>query len=175
LFDLPDASKSHRQFHPPAIMKSTTFITFSAFIGACSLASAQAEPTPSKPKLPAALLETFDTNKDGTLSDDEKNAMKAAMQAKSEERKAAILAKYDKDKDGKLSDDEKATLKAEMDAKRTALIAKYDANKDGKLNPAEMKAAREAGEEMPTFGRGGQGVPPVPAIPAAPAPAPSPE
>jgi hypothetical protein len=130
-------------------MNTTLLLTLGAIIGTCSFASAQEKPNRPHREMPQALLETFDTNKDGKLSEDERNAMKAAMQAKAEERKSAMLAKYDKDGDGTLSNDEKATLKADMEAKRLALIEKYDADKNGKLGPDEIKAARDAGEELP--------------------------
>jgi Ca2+-binding EF-hand superfamily protein len=138
-------------------MKTTSLITLAALIGTSSFAAAQEKPNrPDRPprEIPAALLETFDTDKDGKLSDDERNAMRAAMKAKAEERRAAMLAKYDKDGDGKLSDDEKAMLHADMQAKRLALIEKYDADQDGKLSPAEIKTARDAGEELPPPGMG---------------------
>lgn len=142
-------------------MKKTNLLTIGVLMVAGSIAFAQTPPTPSPPpipptppvaKLPKALLETFDKDKDGQLSDDEKNAMKAEMLAKMEARKAKVLEKYDLDKDGKLSDTEKATLKADMDARRLALIEKYDADKDGKLGVKEMQAARDAGEELPSPG-----------------------
>lgn len=162
-------------------MNPTSLIALAALVGTCSLAAAQGKPDLPKRDMPLALLETFDTNKDGKLSEDERNAMRAAMQAKAEERKAAMLAKYDKDGDGKLSDDEKATLKANMEAKRLALIEKYDADRDGKLGPDEVKAARDAGEELPPPGMGPRpggpggkrgpggpdGVPPASPVPSA--------
>ena len=45
-------------------------------------------------------------------------------------------------------------LQEDLAAKRKALTEKYDANKDGKLDPEELKAARDAGEEIPALGRG---------------------
>ena len=140
-------------------MKKTKFIVLSALIGTCSFAAAQ--DTPAKPErpqreIPPALLEKFDTDKDGKLSDDERQAMRKEMQAMQEKRHAAMLEKYDADKDGKLSDDEKAVMKKDMDAKRAAILEKYDADKDGKLSREEIKAARDAGEELPPpdMGRG---------------------
>lgn len=136
-------------------MKPTLLITLGSLIGTCAFAAAQDKPNrPDRPnrKLPPALLEAFDTDKDGKLSDDERAAMRTAMQAKAEERRAAMLAKYDKDGDGKLSDDEKAMLKADREAKRLALVEKYDADKDGKLSPEEIKTARDAGEDLPPPG-----------------------
>ena len=167
-------------------MKPTLLITLGALIGTSTFAAAQEKPNRSdrpQREIPPALLATFDIDKDGKLSDDERNAMRAAMQAKAQERKAAMLAKYDKDGDGKLSDDEKAMLKADREAKRLVLIEKYDTDKDGKLSPEEIKTARDAGEDLPPprmgpgpggrgpggkRGPGGPGGPP-PAPPAPPA------
>ena len=126
-------------------MKKTRIIALSALIGTCSFAAAEDRPQkPDRPVL-AALLNKFDTDKDGKLSPDERKAMQ-------EERKAEILKKFDTDGDGSLSDDEKAAMKAARQAKHAELLAKYDADKDGKLSPAEVKAARDAGEELPMPG-----------------------
>ncbi|MFT7680280.1 MAG: Ca2+-binding EF-hand superfamily protein, partial [Planctomycetota bacterium] len=91
------------------------------------------EPKPKpKPKLSkeerrAQLLETYDLDKDGKLSDEERAASKAkpAPEApaskpnaepkpklSNEERRAQLLETYDLDKDGKLSDEERAASKA---------------------------------------------------------------
>jgi Ca2+-binding EF-hand superfamily protein len=132
-------------------MKTTKLITLGALLGTCVFATAQDKP---KRDLPPALLEKFDTDKHGKLSDDERKAMREEMKAQQEKRQAAMLEKYDADKDGKLSDAEKATMKADMEAKRAAILEKYDADKDGKLSPAEIKTARDAGEEIPPPGMG---------------------
>ncbi len=57
-----------------------------------------------------AMLEKFDTNKNGTLDDNEREAMKAAHEA----RRAEMLERFDTDKDGKLSDSEREALRNEM-------------------------------------------------------------
>ena len=69
----------------------------------------------------AQFMEKFDTDKDGKISDAEKEAVKAEMKAKFEarkaERKAKFMEKFDTDKDGQISDAEKEAIKAEF-AKR---------------------------------------------------------
>jgi Ca2+-binding EF-hand superfamily protein len=138
-------------------MKATTLITLGALVGTCTFATAQDKPKrPDGPKreVPAEMLEKFDADKDGKLSDDETKAMHEAMKARMEERKAKMLEKYDADKSGELSDTEKEAMKADMQARHKALIEKYDADKDGKLSREEVKAARDAGEELPPMGLG---------------------
>jgi Ca2+-binding EF-hand superfamily protein len=137
------ASESQNQ---KSIMKPTKFIILGVLLGTGLSVTAQDKP---KREVPPVLLEKFDTDKDGKLSDDERKAMRAEMKAQQEKRQAAMLEKYDADKDGKLSDTEKATMKTDMEAKRAAMLEKYDANKSGKLEPEEIKAARAAGEEIP--------------------------
>ncbi len=138
-------------------MKTTTLITLGALIGTCTFATAEEKPKrPDGPKreVPAEVLEKFDADKDGQLSDDEKKAMHAEMKARMEARKAKMLEKYDTDKSGELSDTEKEAMKADMEARHKALIEKYDADKDGKLSREEVKTARDAGEELPPMGPG---------------------
>ncbi len=127
-------------------MKPTKFIILGALLGTSVFAIAEDKP---KREVPPMLLEKFDADKDGKLSDDERKAARAEMKAMQEKRQAAMLEKYDADKDGKLSDTEKATMKTDMEAKRAAMLEKYDADKSGKLEPEEIKAARAAGEEIP--------------------------
>jgi hypothetical protein len=69
----------------------------------------------------AKFMEKFDADKDGKLSDAEKEAVKAEMKAKFEakkaEMKAKFMEKFDADKDGKISDAEKEAIKAEFGKK----------------------------------------------------------
>ncbi|MEK7414240.1 MAG: hypothetical protein AAB263_13075 [Planctomycetota bacterium] len=89
------------------------------------------------------LIERFDTDKNGKLSDTEKAAAKSACQEHRAERKA----KFDTDKDGKWSDGERDAardaLAAKLQEKHPKLFAKVDANSDGQLSKDEVKAARE--------------------------------
>ena len=72
-----------------------------------------------KAEMKAKFMEKFDADKDGKLSDAEKEAIKAEMKAKFEARrsemKAKFMEKFDADKDGQLSDAEKEAAKAEFE------------------------------------------------------------
>ncbi len=112
-------------------------------------------------KMKAKMLEKFDADNDGELSDSERAAAKEARQSsgnstprqnraggpqgkngagkmggmnKSKMRER-ILKKFDADGDGKLNERERATAKEA----REELISKYDKNDDGKLGARERK------------------------------------
>lgn len=89
-------------------MKSTPLFALAAMIATCSFASAQDTPKKGPKGPPPEMVKEFDKDGDGKLSDEEKSAMKTAMDAK----KKAILEKYDADKDGKLSPEERAAAVA---------------------------------------------------------------
>lgn len=74
-------------------------------------------------------LAQYDTDGDGKLSDAEKAAMKAALEAK----RKAFIAKYDANGDGVLDATELAKAKADLDAQRKAERTKQfaDLDKDG--------------------------------------------
>ena len=80
----------------------------------------------------------FDTDGDGQLSDDERAAMKASMQAEREQRRQDMIAKFDKDGDGQLSDDEKLAMKTE---RAQGMVTHLDSDGDGKVSQAELDAA----------------------------------
>ncbi len=93
------------------------------------------------------MLEKFDADGDGQLSDSEKQTArqqfeekKAQMREEFEKRKTEILGKYDADGDGKLSEQERENFKAD---KKQEILEKYDTDGDGQLNEAEKKTARE--------------------------------
>jgi len=160
-------------------MKTTSFVTLSALLASCAFAVAEDKPKrPDRPQreIPPAMLEKFDTDKDGKLSEDERKAMRTEMDGKREQFRAKMLEKFDADKDGKLSDAEKAAMKEAMKARHEEMLTKYDANKDGKLDMSEMQTARDAGEDLPPPGMGngpdgprkhdkkGEGKPPAPSV-----------
>ena len=108
---------------------------------------------PNKEEREKKLLEKFDKDGDGKLSDEEKAAARKAMEAS---RRAEMLKKFDKDGDGKLSDEEKAAARKAMEERRggkgaptdrrAAMLKKFDKDGDGKLSDEEKAAARKAME-----------------------------
>ena len=83
-------------------------------------------------KMSKKMIEKYDTDQDGQLSE----AEKAAMTEDKKAAKAELMKKYDTDEDGQLSEAEKAEMKK----------AKMEARKAGK--PAKEKPAVEEEEEM---------------------------
>ncbi len=135
-------------------MKTTTLMTLGALAATCTFATAQDKPRKERAQrqIPPELLKMFDKDGDGKLSPDERKAMMDARKEMETKRHEAMMAKFDKDGDGKLSDEERTAMRAAMEAKRKELLEKYDADKNGKLDPAEIKAAHDAGEEIPMGG-----------------------
>ena len=104
-----------------------------------------ADPTPD---IDAAMLQRFDTNKDGVLSSTEKAAMdkiRAAEQStysKSiQSNQKDIMATYDTNHDGFLSPDERAAMiKAQSEQlrrQRADRLSAFDGNGDGSLTSKE--------------------------------------
>ncbi|MFM7182006.1 MAG: hypothetical protein ACKO2G_11160 [Verrucomicrobiales bacterium] len=135
----------------------TILLTTTAMLAFAITASANPEgPRPHRPGgPPKALLEKFDTDGDGKLSEQEREAAKAAM----EEKRAAIIAKYDKDGDGKLNEEERKAAKEEWKElhgerpnppggpSRERILKRFDKDGDGKLNEQEREAAKAAMKE----------------------------
>ena len=119
--------------------------------------SATANPKGPRPHRPGgppkAFLEKFDTDGDGKLSEQEREAAKAAM----EEKRDAFIAKYDKDGDGKLNEEERKAAREEWKDQdrpnppggpsRERIIKRFDKDGDGKLNEEEREAAKAAMKE----------------------------
>jgi len=104
------------------------------------------------------IVERFDADRDGKLSETERAAAKAAMHEQIAKRKAEVLAKHpelDADKDGALSKDErkagaanrKAEHQAGFKAKHPEAFAKVDSNGDGTIAKEERQAARAQAKE----------------------------
>ncbi len=114
---------------------------------------------PNREEMKRKMLEKFDADKDGKLSDTEKEAMKAEMKNRHGKRgnhpegmpkfgnkrgerpqgkmPQQLLEKFDTDKDGQLNDTEKEAMKDSMKKR-------FDTDKVGKLSDEEKKALREA-------------------------------
>ncbi len=131
-------------------MKTNTKIAALLALPAILLAPLMAQETPTdapqgpkgrkmNPEMRAKMLEKFDADKDGKLSEEERAAMRAARPARkgakgpqgegaqgqgpkgkkmSPEMRAKMLEKFDTDKDGKLSKEEREAMKAARAAKK---------------------------------------------------------
>jgi len=110
-------------------------------------------------------LKRFDTNGDGQLSADEKQAAREQFKEKHPEmaeRYQELIKQFDKDGDGKLNEEERAALKQYMQehrqekgtgkggqtsptsGHREEILKRFDKNGDGKLDEEEKAAAMEA-------------------------------
>lgn len=109
----------------------------------------------------AQYLKRFDTNGDGQLSTEEKQAAREQFKEKHPQiadRYQEALKRFDKDGDGKLNEEERAAAKQFMQEHRgeregeggpkgemrEKILKRFDQNGDGKLDEEEKAAAREA-------------------------------
>jgi hypothetical protein len=127
-----------------------------AVLVACVVAIATAvpvwaeDPEPSKDHR-TRMLEKFDTDGDGEISDSER---KAAAEKRRSEHKAKVLEKFDADGDGELSTEErKAFNESDYGKQRAAAMKILDTNGDGVFSQEERQAARAKGKGN----RGAQG------------------
>lgn len=130
---------------------------------------------PNRPDMHKRMLEKFDADKDGQLSDIEKDAMKAAFgkrasrpngmenmhpgnRRRPHSERPAMIEKFDTDKDGQLNEQEHAALKEAARKRHEArserreefrknFMEKFDTDKDGQLSDAEKEAAKAARSE----------------------------
>lgn len=97
------------------------------------------------PPISQALLQQYDTDGDGVLSDTEKAALKAALEV----QRQALITKYDADGDGVLNEAERAAMQAELQAAKLAeLAAKFvtlDTDASGGLSLEEFTAGAPTG------------------------------
>ena len=110
------------------------------------------------------ILERYDADKDGKLSDEEKKKAREEMKGRFDQGRGDMLKRFDKDGDGKLSDEERKQGMEEMrkrfrdgggegaegEAMRQRLRERFDTNKDGQIDEGErakMREARQAGSE----------------------------
>lgn len=116
--------------------------TLCLLLGTCLLAGAEGNPGgPVRPDNrvhpkgppPREILEKFDKDGDGKLSDEEKKAMHEAMEARRKEK----FKEFDTDGDGKLSEEERAKMK---EAHKAEMLKKFDTDGDGELSEEERKA-----------------------------------
>ena len=133
-------------------MKTKLTILLTALGLTASLASARGgrpgHGTGSPRPLPADVLEKYDTDGDGVLSDAEKAAMRAAMEAERAAARAEFIAKYDADGDGVLNAEERAAARAAMEAEKLAALTEkfnaLDTDASGGLSAEEWAAGAPA-------------------------------
>ena len=101
-------------------------------------------------------MDRFDTDGDGEISEEEREAIRDFWrQRREEERERRLVERFDADGDGILNEDERMVAEAEMEARRVErqarMTERFDTDGDGQLSEAESQAARESFRR----GRGG--------------------
>ena len=94
------------------------------------------------------MLEKFDADKDGQLSDAEKEAMKAEMKNRLEEGKNRPGVRGDRNPKAPRGEKRERPSREDMQKK---MLEKFDSDKDGQLSDAEKEAMKSA---RPQHGRG---------------------
>ena len=87
-------------------------------------------------------LEKFDADGDGKLSETEERAART-------QRKARHLGPFDTDGDGKLSEDERRAAHDKRSNQHTRELEQFDADGDGKLTGEEEEQAKAARKKRP--------------------------
>lgn len=111
------------------------------------------------------LLEKFDKDGDGKLSDEERAEARKEFEKTRGQRGGAegrrrgpggpgggpggfnreeLIKQFDKDGDGKLSEEEQKAARAQLEERRKETLKKFDKDGDGKLNDEERAAMRES-------------------------------
>ncbi|MGA0845733.1 MAG: EF-hand domain-containing protein, partial [Luteolibacter sp.] len=87
-------------------MKTTSWLSIAAAI--CTVAAANAQNRPGRQGPPPEIVQEFDADGDGQLSQEERKAAHEARIARMQARRAAVLEKFDADGDGELNEEERA-------------------------------------------------------------------
>lgn len=94
----------------------------------------------------------YDKNKDGELSDEERDALQEEFRKRGEQRRQEFMKQWDKNGDGEIDESEREAIRADFDKRRQENVKKYDKNGDGDLNDEEREAMfadfRKQREEM---------------------------
>ncbi len=137
-------------------MKTTTATILAILLGGTAFSAAQEgerQRPPGERRGPTPeQLKEFDKDGDGTLSPEERTAMREALRVRLQEGRKQMLAKYDKDGDGQLSQEEREQMRKDM-------LERFDANKDGRLDEAERAAMQKEFPGWGGFGGGREGRP----------------
>lgn len=116
---------------------------------------------------PKRMLERFDADGDGMLSEAERETARKEHQA----RKAEMLKDYDADGDGTLSKQERAKVREELGpppeqrkARQDKMKERFDEDGDGVLSEAEREKAREQMQKRKGDRPDRKGPPPPPPV-----------
>ena len=95
----------------------------------------------------ARLIEAFDEDGDGQLSEEERLLARRTIEeeraAEREIRDAEMIERFDTDNDGELSREEKRNARETFRAEREAeMIERFDSNEDGELSDEEVEAMK---------------------------------
>ncbi len=117
-------------------MKSTSFATAAFLLGLFSPLSAQAEDRAIGEGTLPQFLQQFDTNEDGRIDEEERQAIRDLRTQMREERRNSI----DRDGDGQISAEEieaaRAALREQIEARRMEKFTEI-AGEDGLISPEE--------------------------------------
>lgn len=129
-------------------MKTTAMVATVFALGSAQVALAQADRHHHhrEHRLPAHLVEQFDLDLDGRLSQDERGLMREEMQLRAEGFKLKVLERFDADGDGALSPEEREIAHETM---RAEFVDRFDSDGDGELSKEERRSAVESGEVPP--------------------------
>lgn len=107
------------------------FITMTALALSSTLVAAEVAK-------PASVLTKFDTDKNGSISEDEWAAAIEARESWIKEHNPRIFAKLDANGDGKITREERVGLRKSWESERKDRL---DKNNDGKVGPGERRVA----------------------------------
>lgn len=111
-----------------------TILPLCLLAATCAVASAEGKPDHPKHKgPPPEILKKFDKDGNGELSQEERMAMREAMEARHKDK----FKEFDTDGDGKLSEQEREKMR---EARKAEFLKKFDTDGDGKLSEEERKA-----------------------------------
>ena len=123
-------STVQRHLHTAATVLA---LTLAPLLGS-GVAAAADETPPPHGKMRDRMVEKFDADGDGQLSEDERDKAREAWQRK----------RFDADNDGKLSDEEQAAA----EAARAKHMGEFDKDGDGQLSEDERKAMWKSRREV---------------------------
>lgn len=91
------------------------------------------------------LMDRFDADGDGILSDEERQALQDEIQRRRDQWEARMIDRYDRDGDGVLSERERRAMMRDMERQRERqmrrMLAEFDRDGDGELDADERALA----------------------------------